>query len=262
MHLAMSKLKTDVWGHILHSIGYNGGDECTVTADQIKKCKQSWTGPENQFEPRLLAYQTSAASRPPAFIEAGLYLLPVRNGTYMLCKQNIYMPLDYTFESVHKIPPCTGSVVLKIGDSETSRIDNLRYAGVFERPELLGEPIKYGPLLNGRHRCTLNTTLAGRSIQIEGVQYETDACYESQHKVLIIEGKSSGAPIDSFNIRQLYFPYRAVYDTCGGTKEIICVFIHKLGKAYHVWKYTFADPRAMDSMTCVGHYVYELASVG
>ncbi len=256
----MKKQKVDVWKHILKTKGYAGEERCIITADEMKQCKKTWTGPDSQFEPRLLAYQTSAACRPPSFMEAGLYLLPIQNGTYMLCKQNIYMPLDYTHstDEIVVVPKNTESIVLKIGDSETSRIDNLRYAGVFERPELLGEPILYGPLLNGRHRCSLTTKLGGHTIVVDGVQYETDACYESRHKILLIEGKSSEMPIDSFNIRQLYFPYRAIYDTVGSAKSILCIFIHKLGSLYHIWKYAFTDPHAMDSIVCVGHQVYML----
>ena len=60
---------------------------------------------------------------------------------------------------------------------------------------------------------------------VEGVQYETDSCYETDNKILLIEGKS-GNP-DTFNIRQLYFPYRSIYDSIGDKKEIICLLQNK-----------------------------------
>jgi hypothetical protein len=142
-----------------------------------------------------------------------------------------------------------------MGDSETSLIDNLRYSGVFERPELLGEPITHGPLLNGRHRSTLSMCLGDKQIDVKGIQYETDSCYESEHKVLVIEGKSSKHEIDSFNIRQLYIPYREI-SKVATSKEVICVFIHMYKNIVHIWKYSFDDKNRMDSIQLDGHYMY------
>ena len=115
--------------------------------------------------------------------------------------------------------------MLELGNSESTLIDNLCYSGLFEKEEYLGEKIKYGSLLNGRHRCSFETIIGEKKISIEGVQYETDACYESQNKILLIECKS--IPSTSFNIRQLYFPYRSIYDSVGDKKEIISLFITK-----------------------------------
>jgi hypothetical protein len=248
------------WEHILNVLKYTNQDVFTVTADQIKECKNSWKGKANQFEPRLLCYQTSANHRSEIFKKNGIYILPIKNGTYLLCKMNTYMSLDYSSLAPVIISRDKSSLVLGIGDSETSIIDNLRYTGVFERPELLGEPITHGPLLNGRHRITMEMKLGNQDISINGVQFETDSCYESRNKILIIEGKSSATTIDSFNIRQLYFPFREVYRVTSGKKEIICVFIHNLNGIIHIWKYGFSDINKMDSIEVKGHYTYKFSS--
>ena len=144
--------------------------------------------------------------------------------------------------------------MLALGDSETSLLDNLRYAGVFDA--VLGEPVLYGPLLNGRHYITIPMRLGGDTINIEGVQYETDSCYESATKILILEGKSSAKPIDSFNIRQLYFPYREAMRVAAGKKEVVCAFVHELKGVIHLWTYTFAEVDRMDSIALTGHHTY------
>jgi len=248
-------MSTDVWTHILACIGYTGEGEMTITADRIKACKETWKGAKNQFEPRLLTYQTSANARPEIFKRYNISILPIQNGTYILTKAVIYKSLDYTPTEIVPIRRDTSSLILTMGDSETSLIDNLRYSGVFERPELLGEPITHGPLLNGRHRCSLSMDLGASRINVEGVQYETDACYESEHKVLVIEGKSSKHDIDSFNIRQLYFPYREISKTAT-TKEVLCAFLHMYKHVVHIWKYSFRDPNRMDSIQLDGHFMY------
>jgi hypothetical protein len=244
------------WAHILASKNYANEDAFLIQASDIKKAKSSWTGGQSQFEPRLLAYMSSSSQRPAIFQEKGLYLLPVRNGTYLVTKTNIYKQLIYSAAPPVSIPRDTSSLILRMGDSETSLIDNLRYSKIFERPEFLNEPITHGPLLNGRHRCDFDMKLGGTDTQVRGVQFEVDSCYESQHKILLIEGKSGQKPFDSFNIRQLYYPYRAIQKSIGSDKEIVCLFIHKLQNIVHIWKYQFADISTMTSIVEIGHYTF------
>jgi hypothetical protein len=191
-----------------------------------------------------------------------IYILPVKNGQYLLTHTNIYNELNYNIidDNIIPITSDTSSFVLHIGQSETSVIDNLRYSRVFERPEILDEEIIYGPLLNGRHRCDINLTLNEIEIEICGVQYEIDACFESKNKILIIEGKSSTKQINSFNIRQLFFPYRVIYDSTDGKKEIICLFIHKLNSIIHIWKYNFTNIMSINSINLIGYYRYKFTN--
>lgn len=252
------------WSHILTSINYSNLEPVYITADDIKKAGKTWNGKASQFEPRLLAYQTSSNSRPNVFKKNNIYILPIKNGTYLITPINIYKELIYSgsdnnSDIIH-ISKDTSSFVLNIGQSETSVIDNLRYSGVFERPELLGEYITHGPLLNGRHRCDINLTLDEKEIEIRGVQYEVDACFESKNKILIIEGKSSNKEIDSFNIRQLFFPYRVINDLIDRKKEINCLFIHELNSIINIWKFEFTNVMAMDSIKLVGYYRYKFTN--
>ena len=109
------------WGHILRQLKYTGHGELMVTADEIKQCGKSWTGKASQFEPRLLSYQTSANDRPDAFKSLGLYILPIKNGTYLLTKHNIYMSLDYACNrDPIVLKKDTSSLILSMGQSETS----------------------------------------------------------------------------------------------------------------------------------------------
>ena len=170
LNLEAHDVTTDPWTHILNCQNYDGSCEITISSKQMKDCKATWKGEANQFEPRLLAYQTSANSRPDIFKRHGISILPVQNGTYMLTKKKIYQPLDYS-QHVDSPQPTylkrdTSSILLSLGDSETSFIDNLRYCGVFERPEFLNEPITHGSLLNGRHRCSFEMKLEDVSYSV------------------------------------------------------------------------------------------------
>lgn len=252
-HAAVS----EPWAHILKCIKVDGSCETMISSTQIKECKSTWKGKANQFEPRLLAYQISAESRPAIFKQHGLSMFPVRNGLYQLTKNNIYQLLDYSPVDITTLNRDMSSLLLSMGDSESSFIDNLHYCGVFERPEFANEPITHGPLLNGRHRCGFEMKLGDKSYSVRGVQYEVDSCFESPNKILVIEGKNESSPFDSFNIRQLYFPYRQIYETTKAKKEIICLFIHKCGELVHIWKYHFDEPTRMDSIVLDGHYMFK-----
>jgi hypothetical protein len=65
--------------------------------------------------------------------------------------------------------------------------------------------------------------------------------------------------IDSFNIRQLYFPFREILKVAS-KKEIISLFIHDYKGVIHVWKYSFADYNQFDSIRLDGHYMYKFSS--
>lgn len=249
---------SEPWEHICKKLNYTGETEITITADQIKECGKSWIGKASQFEPRLLCYQTSADSRPEFFKKNDLYLIPVKNGSYLVTKTSVYKEISYDNIEPINIMRDTTSSILSLGGSEISMIDNLRYAGVFERPEILGEPITHGPLMGGRHRITTKFTHGGKDINVAGVQYETDSAYESKNKILLCEGKSEHS--SSFNIRQLYFPYREVMRVVDGKKQVICLFIHNFKGLIHIWKYKFTDANRMDSITLDGHYVYTFNS--
>ena len=250
---------TNPWEHVFEHLKYDGTTERIITADQIKEAGKTCKGSTNQFEPRLLCKQDTLEDRPQIFIDNNLHIISVKNGEYLLTKQNIYHQLDFNTDTqIQEINRPRESLVLQMGDSETSTIDNLRYSGLFESAEYLNEPIKFGSLLNGRHRCNFKTKLGAIDIEIQGAQYETDACYESQNKILLIEGKSGSNK--SFNIRQIYFPYRAIYDASAGKKEIVTLFINKDKKQLiHIWKFIFTDPLELTSIKCVGYNKYKFA---
>jgi hypothetical protein len=243
-----------IWDHILSTIKFNKELNIQyISAKQIKDAKSSWTGKKSQFEPRILCKMDTRKSRPAIFKKYNLSIISVKNGYYALIKENIYIPLPLYDAVEQKIIKKYDSIVLDIGNSETSMLDKLKYNGVFE--EIIGEKIKYGPLLGGRHRCTFETQLGSEIINIKGSQYETDGCYETNNYICIVEAKSIKC-ID-FNIRQLYYPYREVYKKVGDTKNIISLFIYKDKKeVIHIYKFEWDNHKKMLDIKCSGYFRY------
>lgn len=249
------------WLHILTSCCQDAVYPTIITTKRIKECRLTWQGKSNQFEPRLLAKMDSLDDKPDVFTFYGINLISCTNSSYLLTHANIYESLEYP-DHTPVTPICRNvdSLMLRFGDSESSFIDNLRYCGLFESETYLNEPIKYGPLLGGRHRCSFNTHLQEEAITIKGVQFETDCCYESNNKILLIEAKSM--TVKNFNVRQLYFPYRTTYDEIKGKKEIISLFITKDKKTgiFHIWNFIFENPLVMSSIKCVAYNKYKFVS--
>ena len=246
------------WLHILTTCCPDAVYPRIITAKQMKDCRLTWTGKPNQFEPRLLAKMDCLEKTPDVFRFYGINIISSTNSSYLLTSSNIYEKLEYNKDvDVKPIYRNKSSVILSIGDSESSFIDNLRYSGLFESETYLNEPITHGPLLSGRHRCSFNTKIQDTTITTQGVQFETDGCYESEHKILLIEAKSMA--VNNFNIRQLYFPYRTLYEETKGKKEIISIFISKDKKTgiFHIWNFIFENALVMSSIKCVGYNKYK-----
>lgn len=254
-----TKNHNEEWLHIIevNNIDPSTVSQIIITSKDIKESRDTWKGKANQFEPRLLTKIDCLADVPDILKFYGLNIIPITNGSYLLTRESIYESLKYDdsveVQSIHRN---TRSLLLSIGQSESSVIDNLRYSGVFESDVYLNERIEFGSLLSGRHRCSFETQLQNEKISIKGVQYETDGCYESENKILLIEGKSKLC--ESFNIRQLYFPYRTIYDKTQNKKEIIPIFIATDMKTniVHIWKFMFENPLVMSSIKCVAYNKY------
>lgn len=245
-------MKDEAWRHIFDELSYNGESDLEISATEIKKIgKKASENIKSQFEPRLLSYQDSIESRPNVFKEKDLYIIAIKNGVYMILKENIYYTLSYETENpIIYINKNKKSRTLKVGNSESSLLDNLYYSGVFEREELLNEKILYGPLLNGRHYTkTFDVGIGSKTYKIQSVQYETDACYESENKIVFIECKNKKP--NSFNIRQLYYSFRTLYDEVNDPLcEFLCLFIGYDKGIIYIWKFTFDNPKVMTSIKC------------
>jgi hypothetical protein len=250
--------ENDEWVHIFKCISYDGTNEITINSGQIKDAGKTWKGKKSQFEPRLLCKQDTYEKRPEIFKRYGICILSIENGIYLLTKTNIYHMLLYNnISDIIEINKNSNSLLLQMGNSEMSMIDNLRYSGLFESHEYLNETILFGSLLNGRHRCSFNTLLGKTEITVSGSQYETDSCYESATKILLIEGK--GGNNESFNIRQLYYPFRSIYDVIQNKKEIIPIYINTDSKKIvHIWKFVFTNTSELTSISCIAYNKYKL----
>ena len=245
-----------IWEHILNTINYKGIDEKIITSKDIKNARDTWKGKKSQFEPRLLCKHDTYDTLPYIFKTYNICIISIKNGEYLLTKTHIYYDLEYKNDSaIIEIHRNMKSLILNIGQSESSYLDNLRYSGLFESKEYLNEPILFGSLLNGRHRCNFSMKLGDKNIDVKGSQYETDGCYESENKIIVIECKTN--KLNNFNIRQLYYPYRTIYNYVKDKKEIITLFITTYEDIIYIWKIIFTNPLDLASIKCISYNRYK-----
>jgi len=249
------KIINPIWEHI---INVNNIDLTKylqiITAKEIKESKETWNGKNNQFEPRLICKIDKIENNPKIFNENNISVLSIKNGNYLLIKENIYKNLEKEECNIIDFNKTNNSVLLNIGNSESNLLDNMLYNGIIE--DIIGEPVKYGPLMGGRHYCDFNTIIGNENIHIKGSQYETDACYETDNYICICEAKNTNC--NNFNIRQLYYPFREVYKI-EKNKEIICLFIYKdKDKIINVHKYKWNNPKNMLDIIQINYYRYSL----
>ena len=243
-----------IWNHIIKHNNINLSNFISfITSQNIKESNKTWNGETNQFEPRLLCKMDNRQSRPQIFLDNNICILAVKNGTYALIKENIYIPLIKYVCVPNIIRTNNKSMLLDIGKSETSMLDKMYYNHILD--DIIGEKINYGPLLGGRHRCTFDTIIGNETLTIQGAQYETDGCYETDNYVCIVEAKS--VECVDFNVRQLYYPFREVHKKVGDQKKIICLFIYKDKKnVIHVHKMKWKDYEKMLDIEHLDYYQY------
>lgn len=250
-------LRNQVWKHILKINNFTKGKSLILSSNNIKKCNDTWKGKKYQFEPRLLCSQNT--NKLNIFIKNNISILPIKNGLYLISNENIYCDLFYNNDKIIKLNS-NKEILLTIGESEQTKLDMLRYTNVFD-DYYINEKIKYDKLLTSRHRLTTTMKLGKKKINVKGVQFETDGCYVSENNIIIVEMKNNKKQIDYFNIRQLYYPYRYVYDFAEKNnikKNIICLFIHYINNKYHVRQYKFREFNIFDSIYLYNYKVFEI----
>ena len=250
-----------VWEHlfseynIIETINSSENNTFNITSNQIKEARNTYTGRQNQFEPRLLTKYDTSSSRPKIFIDNDLYILAVKNGTYRIMKNSNYIKLPNISQVPKKYPRICNSILLNLGNSESKILDNLMCNKVFD--EIIGEPVICGPVYGGRHRASFSTLIGDNEITLSGVQFENDGVYETANYVVVSEVKNK--VVEDFNIRQIYLSARTIYDRMVDIcdKKILGLFIYKCKKNYiHIFKYEWVDINKMMDIKFVEKYTY------
>jgi len=226
-----------------------------ISAEQIKQATKSFTK-TNEREVRILCKQDSREDRPQVFIDNNLFLLPTRNGEYVIVRGDGYIDIP-AIESVVKIYTSKLDFQLDtslIGNSEMQHLD-FAYASSLIRTFLEDDSLVL--TIRGRkYTPKFSFKVGNQDITTESVQTEVDAGYEGRTQVVLIEAKNSHT--SNTIIRQLFYPFRQWQQYTA--KEVKTLFFEKRGNYYSLWQYEFINPNDYNSIKLTKSQQYEIIS--
>lgn len=224
-----------------------------ISAETIKK--------ETGLEPRLMAKFDTRKDLPSVFRNNNTFLLPVSNGKYIVVRGEGYHDLEeppVTVENFESDIPFDLKSA-KYGRGEMRYIDYAYNSGLishFTGVDNLFLTVR-GRKFSGKFSFHAGDV---EIPEVSSVQMEIDAGYEGQNELIIIEAKV-GKP-SSFNIRQLYYPFRHYKQLLPGKKIRLIFFIYredkkeKNGGTYYFYEYNFTDIFDYNSIELVSIKAY------
>lgn len=225
----------------------------TITAEQIKQATSHFRT-TNEREVRVLCKQDDRESRPFVFQERNLFILPIKNGQYVIVKGEGYIDIPQ-ISSSNKIYKSKLDFTLdtsKIGNSEMQHLD-FAYASSLIRTFLNDESLVL--TIRGRkYTPKFSFYVDKQLIEVVSVQTEIDAGYEGKQQVVLIEAKNSKT--SNTIIRQLYYPFRQWKSYT--QKNVVTLFFEKRGNSYSLWHFSFKKENDYNSIELIKSAKFEI----
>ena len=234
----------EAWGKIFERLPLLPEIEKTgfvyVSAEDIKTAS-------DKREPRLLAKQDTKNSRPDVFKHNKLSILPIENGKYIIFRDEhvkTYFPLEKILAEIpteQYIPTHDysryESLDMRNLSSESQAID---FANLVSMLKTFTNEKELSLTIRGRQRSekfSIKIPGTDHLTEIDGVQIEVDAGFESPDKIYIFEAKLGR--IEDFNIRQLYYPFKDW--SSRSCKEIIPIFFVYTNGLFYILQFRFEE---------------------
>jgi hypothetical protein len=224
-----------------------------LTAQQIKKATAHFETTSDR-EVRVLVKQDTRERRPDVFVENGLFILPIKNGTFALVKGEGYIDIP---EITEKPRIYTSKLDFELetslaGNSEMQHLD-FAYASSLIRTFLEDDSLVL--TIRGRKFTPQFEFYVGQHLlNTKSVQTEIDAGYEGRNQVVLIEAKNSKSK--NTIIRQLYFPFKQWQQHT--QKKVNILFFEKRKTEYLLWQFAFKDEKDYNSIELVRSAKFEI----
>lgn len=229
--------KDEIWEKIGQDINIRNHNfqkkPLQITAAQIKESSQDF----RIKEPRILCKHDSRESRPKIFQELGLFILPIKNGIYVIVKGEGYVniPEINSEPEVHKSILDFVLETSKVGNSEMQHLD-FAYASSIIRT-FTNDPSLVLTIRGRKYTPEFSFKVSNYEISTKSVQTEVDAGYEGKDSIVLVEAKNSST--NNEIIRQLYYPYRKWEEET--SKKVTTLFFEKRGTNFNLWQFDFTD---------------------
>lgn len=240
----MAKASNKSWAKIFQDYKITNHDfsqsPFLITAEQIKKSVQRFQK-TNEKEVRILCSQTKREDRPDIMIDSNLFLLPIKNGTYVIVRGEGYVNIPEIPGNPiqHKAQIDFDITTSYVGDSEMQHID---FAFAVSIMKTFLQDTSLVVTIRGRKYTPSFSFYVGKhKVDVESVQTEVDVGYEGREQIVLVEAKNSNTK--NTIIRQMYYPFRQWSDEGNNRnqKKVRNVFFEKQDKEYMLWEYEFTD---------------------
>lgn len=217
-----------------------------LSAENIKKSVQKFKNTVDK-EVRILCKMDSRENLPDIMSKHGLFLLPIKNGTFAILKGEGYIDIEdiqagaEQYVTKLEFPLDTTHV----GDSEMQHLD-FAYASSLIRT-FMNDPSLVLTIRGRKYTPGFSFKIGHNAIDVQSVQTEVDAGYEGKNQIVLIEAKNSTTK--NTIIRQLYYPFRQWSEHTN--KKINLLFFEKRGDEYLIWQYEFTDKFDYNSIKLV-----------
>ena len=215
-----------------------------ISARQIRDACQDFER-VSQKETRILCKQDTRESRPRAFRENGLFILPVKNGEYVIVKGEGYVdipPIESPLREYRSGFPFNLDTA-SVGSSEMQHLDRAYALSLIRH---FADDDSLVLTIRGRKYTPEFAFAVGNSeIAVQSVQTEVDGGYEGANQVVLIEAKGGNA--DNTIIRQLYYPFRQWQNYT--EKTVSTLFFQRMDNdEFHIWQFGFDDANDYNSI--------------
>jgi hypothetical protein len=191
---------------------------------------------------------------PTVMHENGLFLMPIKNGTYAIVRGEGFMdipdiddePDDYHTQLDFDLDTS------EVGNSEMQHLD-FAYASSLIRT-FIGDPSLVLTIRGRKYTPAFSYKIGNVTLETSSVQTEVDAGYEGREQVVLVEAKNSSTK--NTIIRQLYYPYRQWSEHT--KKRVVTLFFEKRGNEYLIWEYQFTNKTDYNSVKLVKAKKYRI----
>ena len=168
---------------------------------------------------------------------------------------NTFFTLANNNDNIIKIYKSDKSLILSIDNGDNSQLYILRYNGLFESKDYLNETILFEHIIV-KNNSNILLNINDEKINFITSKYENIIGFESNNKILLVYNKKYN--FESFDVKQLYYPYKMLYDKINNKKEIIPLFFNTDNSFINIYKFKFTDSNNLNSIIQIKHQIYEL----
>ena len=224
-----------------------------ITARQIKTACHDFSK-TGEKEVRILCKQDSRENRPKIFKDKGLFLLPIKNGEYVIVKGEGYVDIPEidTVEEIYKSKLGFKLDTSLVGNSEMQHLD-FAYASSLIRT-FVGDDSLILTIRGRKYTPNFSFNVGKHLISANSVQTEVDAGYEGKAQVVLVEAKN--ASVQDIIIRQLYYPFRQWQPYT--QKPVVTLFFEKRDDIYSIWQFKFNDVNDYNSIELIKSNKYKI----